>query len=450
VKLSAAVAASKLAEVASVHPMLTFRPSPALADFVDNDDDRLVLVRAANRVGKTRHGTFKAARFAVENPESRGRFVGPTRRQVQDVVGRYLSEFLGPHLHRSSYYTPGRGWNQPTIRLRNGSLIQLRSYEDHPTAHAGDELDWALLDEPPPSHILMETLARLMSRRGRCWLTMTPVGRPVDWLRELVEAQGSPWRQYVAEFSAANCPWYTDEQVTSWLETMEASPWEYEQRIEGAWDGVTLDRFFAGFGESNVDPAAIGAGTSVEVALAIDHGEVGSNTVALLIVWGGGQSRGLSWAPQAGRHVWVLDEHVSEDGDSEVQHAAGIVDMLRRHAIKPSDVKVAVGDTNRRGNWRVNDMLTAEVARQLKRRTAPFRFVAATKDRSWGHRVVNGAFKRRELFVHPRCESTLRTLRHWKGGKTGEDGDLSHAADALRYGVLGILGDRPFYAGLRF
>ena len=145
--------------------------------------------------------------------------------------------------------------------------------------------------------------------------------------------------------------------------------------------------------------------------------------------------------------MWVLDEHVSEDGDSEVQHAAGIVDMLRRHAIKPSDVKVAVGDTNRRGNWRVNDMLTAEVGRQLKRRTAPFRFVAATKDRSWGHRVVNGAFKRRELFVHPRCESTLRTLRHWKGGKTGEDGDLSHAADALRYGVLGILGDRPFYAG---
>ena len=449
-KLSAAVAASKLAEVASVHPMLTFRPSPALADFVDNDHDRLVLVRAANRVGKTRHGTYKAARFAVEHPESRGRIVGPTRRQVQDVMGRYLSEFLGPHLHRSSYYTPGRGWNQPTIRLRNGSLVQCRSMEDHPTAHAGDELDWALLDEPPPAHILMETLARLMSRGGRCWLTMTPVGRPVEYLRELVEAKGSPWRQYVAAFSAENCPWYTREQVDGWLEVMDTSPFERAQRVEGAWDGVTLDRFLAGFSEANVDASAIGAGTSVEVALAIDHGEVGSNTVALLIVWGGGQSRGLSWAPQAGRHVWVLDEHVSEDGDSEVQHAAGIVDMLRRHAIRPADVKVAVGDTNRRGNWRVNDMLTAEVARQLKRRTAPFRFVAATKDRSWGHRVVNGAFKRRELFVHPRCESTLRTLRHWKGGKTGEDGDLSHAADALRYGVLGILGDRPFYAGLRF
>ena len=289
-----------------------------------------------------------------------------------------------------------------------------------------------------------------MSRQGRCWVCLTPVGRPVEWLREMVEAKGTPWRQYVAEFSQANCPWYTEEQVQAWLDTMESSPWEYQQRIEGKWDGQTLDRYYMGFGESNVDAAAIGPGTAVEVAISIDHGEVGNNTCALLIVWGGGSPRGLSWAPQAGRHVWVLDEHFSEDGDSEVQHAAGILEMLQRHGIKPNEVKIATGDTNRRGNWRVNDMLTSEVARQLKRKTAPFRFVAATKDRSWGHRVLNGAFKRRELFVHPRCTSVLKTLRHWKGGKSGEDGQLSHAADALRYGVLGILGDRPFYAGLRF
>jgi len=449
-KASALASAARLAKVAEAHPMLTFQPSPAMRDFVENTEDRLILVRAANRVGKTRHGTFKAARWAVEHPGSRGRFCGPTRRQVQDVVGRYLSEFLAPHLHRSSYYTPGRGWNQPTIRLKNGSLIQLRSYEDHVTAHAGDELDWCLLDEPPPSHILIETLARLMSRQGRCWLTMTPVGRPVEWLREMVEAKGSPWRQYVAEFSRENCPWYTEAQVAQWLETMEASVWEYRQRILGAWDGQTLDRFYMGFTEANVDAAALGPGTSVDVAISVDHGEVGSNTCALLLLWGGGQSRGLSWAPQAGRHVWVLDEHFSEDGDSEVQHAAGILAMLRRHGIKPSDVKIATGDTNRRGNWRVNDMLTSEIARQLKRKTAPFRFVNATKDRSWGHRCLNGAMKRRELFVHPRCTQTLKTLRHWRGGKSGEDGQLSHAADALRYGTLAILGDRPFYAGLRF
>ncbi len=428
--------------------MLIFRPSPVLAAFVA-DDARLVCVRAANRVGKTRHACYKAARYSVEHPKSRGRFVGPTRRQVAEVVGRYLAEFLAPHLDSRSYYTPGKGWNQPTVILRNGSIIQLKSYEDHVTAHAGDELDYVVLDEPPPAAIFMESLARVMSRQGAVWLTLTPVGRPVGWLRDIVEAEGSRWVQHVARFSREACPWYTEEQCAQWLEVMESSPWEYAQRIEGAWDGVTLDRFYTGFSEANVDPAAIGAGVDVDVCVVMDHGDVGGNTVALLIVWGGGETRTSSWAPQAGRHVWVLDEHVSEDGDSAVEHAAGILAMLRRHSIRPSEVKLAVGDTNRRGNWRVNDLVTAEIGRQLKR-SPPFRLVNATKDRGWGHRIVNGGFKRRELSVHPRCTALSKTLRHWKGGGAGDDGQLSHAADAMRYGCVSILGERPYYARLRF
>lgn len=444
-------AAARLAEVARAHPLLTFRPSPALADFCDNFDDRFICVRAANRVGKTRHAVFKAAKWAASVQGLRCRVGGPSRRQVQDVVGRYLADFLEPaHTHPSSYYTPGRGWNQPTIRLKNGSQIQLRSFEDHPTSWAGDELDLVILDEPPPAHIFMESMARTMSRQGVVNICLTPVGRPVQWLRELIEAPGSPWVEYVAEFSHANCPWYTAEQVQGWLEVLDSSPWEKQQRAHGAWDGVTTERWYTGFSEHNVDAQAIPAGTDVQLALSIDHGEVGSNTVALLMLWGGGTSRASSWAPQAGRHVWVVDEHISQDGDSEVQHAAGIIAMLQRQGFRASDVKIAVGDTNRRGNWRINDLLSSEVARQLKRRSPPFRLQNATKDRDWGHRVINGSMKRRELFIHPRCSATIKTLRHWKGGKTGEDGQLSHAADALRYGVLSILADRPYYAGLRF
>ena len=449
--------AARLAEIRDAHPLMMFQPSPALSAFCEDFSSRFQCVRAANRVGKTRHATYKAARFLVENPGARARFVGPTRRQVSEVVGRYLSEFLSPYLHRSSYYTPGRGWNQPSIRLKSGSICQMKSYEDHPNSHAGDELDLICLDEPPPSAIFMESLARTMSRSGPphnagyVWLTLTPVGRPVDWLREVVEASGSPWTQYVAEFSAENCPWYSPEQVSEWLEVMSASAWEAEQRLRGAWDGVTVERFLSGFSEANVDAAAIGPGTDVEVAIAMDHGEIGGNTVAVLLVWGGGKSRSApSWAPQAGRSVWILDEHVSEAGDSEVEHAAGLLDMLQRNGFRPGDVRIAVGDTNRRGNWRINDLIGTEIARQTKRSSAPFRLQNATKARDWGFRVLNSSFKRRELFIHPRAESVIKSCRHWKGGKTGSDGELSHAADALRYGVLSILGDRPFYSGLQF
>lgn len=449
--------AHKLAEIARVHPLLMFRPSPALAEFCNDFENRLVCVRAANRIGKTRHACYKAAKYAAERPETRGRFVGPTRKQLAEVCGRYLAEFLAPHLHASSYYIPGRGWNQSTIRLKNGSLVQLKSYEDHVTAHAGDELDFAVLDEPPPSAIFMETLARTLSRQGPphnagfVWLCLTPVGRPVGWLRDIVEAENSPWKQYVAAFSAEACPWYTAEQVADWLDVLEASSWEAEQRLRGAWDGITVERYLSAFTEANVDATAIDPGTDVQVAVAMDHGDVGGNTAAILLVWGGGKPRrGPTWVPQAGKHVWIIDEHISKDGDSEVEHAAGVLQMLGRHGLNPSEVKIAVGDTNRRGNWRINDLISNEIARQMKRRSAPFRFVNATKNRDWGFRVLNSSFKRRELFIHPRCEALIRSCRHWQGGKTGEDGDLSHIADALRYGTLAILGDRPFYSGLRF
>ena len=52
-KARALASAARLAKVAEAHPMLTFQPSPAMRDFVDNTEDRLILVRAANRVGKT-------------------------------------------------------------------------------------------------------------------------------------------------------------------------------------------------------------------------------------------------------------------------------------------------------------------------------------------------------------------------------------------------------------
>lgn len=443
-------AVAKLAEVARVHPLLVFKPSPALAPFCEDTTNPLQLVRAANRVGKTRHAAYKAAKFAVENAESRGRCVSPTRAQMSAVMGRYLAEFLAPHLATGCYFTPGKGWNINTIRTKNGSLIQLKSYEDHVTSHAGDELDFVCLDEPPPAAILLESIARLVSRNGQLWLCATMVGRPIEYLQRAVETPGSRWVQYLARFSRENCPWYSDEQVNQWLETMESAPWEHSQRVEGAWTGATLDRFYTGFSERNVDPAAIQAGASVELALAIDHGHTGGNTVALLMLVSGDASRPASWLPQAGRHVWVVDEHVSEDGHSEVETSAGIIDMLRRRGFKPTDVKIAVGDWNYSGNWRINDILTREIARQVRASSPPFRIVNATKDRGWGHRTINSALSRRELFIDPRCKALLKSLRHWRGSSKGVDGDLSHAADAMRYGVLAILGERPYYAGLRF
>ena len=79
----------------SVGELLRFCPSPAFEHFVD-DEARMVLLRAANRVGKTRHCAYRAARLAVSQPHSRLRCIGPTNKHAQTVLGAYLADFLAP------------------------------------------------------------------------------------------------------------------------------------------------------------------------------------------------------------------------------------------------------------------------------------------------------------------------------------------------------------------
>lgn len=421
--------------------LVNFTPSPAMDDFIRNDQRRVIL-RAANRVGKTRHAAYKLAIEMIRRPGLRARAVGPNRQQTAQVLGRYLAEFLDPYLSEQSYYKLGSGWNQNTIVLANGSICQLKSYEDRPDTHAGDSLDIVVLDEPPPQSIFSENLARTMDTNGQCILTLTPVGRPVRWLREMVEKHGSPWTQYVAEFNHDNCPWYTEEQVEDWLDTMKASPWDYQQRALGAWEGVTLDRLFAAFSEHRVSPELPRG--DLQVGIGIDHGEVSGHQVAILALY------------DTSSRVWVIDEVTGGDTAPE-EDATMILDMLRRNGIRASEVDLAVADTNTAGkgwaSYRVSELIEKAIASHLNVSVPPFRLIRPYKGAgsvNWGLRIINYALRRGELTVHPRCKKTIEMLTHWKGGKKGEDGEFSHAADALRYLMMRIYQHTPAYSKLRW
>jgi len=68
----------------------------------------------------------------------------------------------------------------------------------------------------------------------------------------------------------------------------------------------------------------------------------------------------------------------------------------------------------------------------------------------WGWRCVNYAGRRGDLRVNPRCLNIAAGVRHWKGGRKGADGDLSHTLDALRYILVTAIGHHKHYAKLRF
>lgn len=432
----------RITAAAKERPLTTFVPSPSFRSMRDREH-RLILARAANRVGKTRHACWVAAREAIELPSVKGRpvrirIVGPNRAQVNGKTGEYLAHFLRGHLSDKSYYTP-KGWNSNTVVLQNGSIIQLKSLEDDPQTHAGDELDLVIMDEPPKRAHFSENLSRIGSVSGRMIVVMTPVDRPVGWLREIVEAEGSSWVQLVAAFSRDNCPWYTEQQVAEHLDTMRSSAWQWAQRVEGAWEGVSEDRMLSGFTDDSVtheDPSG-----EVSLGLTFDHGIKAGKTVSLL------------WA-SVGQWVWVLDEWIAESALTPEEASGHVVAMLKRRGQTLDDVDWAIGDVNVSGHtgFRVNAEMQAEFKRinggRLRFRVRdPYK-----KGRSidYGIRLLNYSFRRADLRVHSRCTKLVDACKHWQGGKAGDDGLLSDRIDALRYGALRLFAPRKPYAELRY
>lgn len=437
-------AVARILEAARDRPLATFVPSESFAPLLDRSN-RLILCRAANRVGKSRHASWVAAREAIELPEQLGRparirIVGPNRMQVNNVIGRYLAEFLRGHLSDRSYHN-GRAWNQPTILLANGSTIQLRSMEDDPQTHAGDELDLVIVDEVPKRAHFGENLARIGSLRGRMICVLTPVDRPCQWLREMVEAEGSPWVQIVAPFSRESCPWYSPQQVAEHIENMRASAWTFSQRVEGAWEGVSDDRAIDGFTDDCVitdDP-----GGTVDLMISMDHGILAGKTVALL------------WAHRQNGISFIVDEWIASRAHTPEEVAEQLDRMVGRHGFRLVDVTSGVGDINVSGHTgaSINKELEQALAKIARRSRCPFRIVAPYKgrgSRDYGVRLLNYAFRRSDLKVHARCTHLIDALKHWQGKKTGGDGLLSDRIDAARYGAVRLHGQRKAYAGLRF
>lgn len=427
-------------------PLLYFDPSPPLAAF-GRDDSRRILVRAANRVGKTRHAAWKLGRYMLANPGARCRAVGPTARQVNNVLARYLAHFLGPSLARGSYWTEGRGFNAANlIKLGNGSICQLMSYEQTPDAHAGDEMDVIWLDEPPSPPIFQESLARLLSRDGALWLTLTAVGRPVKWLRQLIQAEGSTWSEHVVRFTRDAVPWYSRSQVDAWLAEMASVPWQYAQRVECAWEGVTEDRRLSAFSDRNVVPLTVGARQGwderrpVHAALVADHGEDAGHSAWVLFLWQVAHHRlGSPTLAIRAADCWTNAKRMSAE-----REARAVADMVSANGVTLADLDFAVGDINSAGKSAggrsLNQVYEGLFARMMgespERPTLLFRPAHKGADSiDAGLMRCNQLLDAGQLMLSERAELLCEAAAHW----AGKQDDMVHLVDALRYGVVAIL-----------
>jgi len=419
---------------ASHRVLARYKPSPAAVSFLLAKTRFMrVLIRAGNRVGKSEHGAAYLAAKALCHPNGRYRAVGVTAEQVRLVVGRLLAKYIpASALMPGSHFTPENGWSKNLIRLRNGAEIQLKSYEQERRAHAGNGLHGIWLDEPPPEDIFIESEARLRDFGGWMVITCTPAGYPVKYLKDLVEAEDSAWVEYVIGYNVSNCPWYTVEDIEENLKIARKNPQSYDQTVNGAWEGITLDRYFTGFDYTqhlqSKDSKLPVFNRGLWVAL--DHGQGLNRQVALFL--------GCHQDKDGKKKVHVFREFLSgKQGLTAAQIAKGIVDMI--DSVPGGLAKLQsrhirfIGDNNSAGLGRIG-RFNQEIEKELAALGYPLSIASPNKRPGSvqdGEALLNNIALDSGLTADPSCLTLKDSLAHYKQGSE----KFKDLIDTLRYGT---------------
>ena len=411
------------------------------------------LLRAATQIGKTRAGSVEMWWAMLDRHPYRAPSRRPTAGWIvlPDLndwpkVCKKIREVEPPDARDPAcHYDTAKGYTYRGARglmARNGSLALPKSGTQQQTALAGDTLDWLWFDEPPRESHWGESLSRLAVNGGSAWLTFTPIGKPLAWLKtylhgnpETSEAGHPEWSETLITLTHANVPHRTEENIAAQI--AEYSAWEYAQRVEGAWAGVTKDRWLSGFSEACVvDPDPM---PSMErIGIGIDHGEGSGKEVAILVGYDGFR-------------LWALDEYSAAANSTPAMDADAILKMLTRWGLSPFQVSICRGDTNSMGKGgsglSVNAALEIEFSRLTQVAAPPFRIEIAQKGKGSvdaGLRAMNAAFVSGRCAVLPGCTRLIHSARHWRG--KGDSG-LKDCLDAFRYVAMDFLANAPRGSG---
>lgn len=427
-------------QLAKLGALPLFKPTPPGWDLLSSTAKR-ILLRAANRIGKTRHAAAFLADRALRTPGGKFRAIGVSFASTNKIVGGALADVLPPRMiSPGCSYLDVRGWKDNLIALVNGATIEIRSSDQHPDAHAGAALDGVWIDEPPPWRILDENTSRLSDYEGWLLLTMTPVNRPVQYIKKTVEAgvASGVWQELVFSFNRENAPQFSDEQIAARILECEANPATYDQRINGAWAGVTVDRFFTGYDPTrHREKLDARARLVSRWLIGIDHGTGAARQIAYLI---GVQT--VKGSPRVAR-AHVFRELANTGNMTADQIAAGIVGMANGVALAGGLDPRALwanttiyGDTNAEGLGHVGKF-NDRIAEGLKARgfAAPIRPPDKRPGTvSDGETLINALALAGGLSIDPGCALLDDALSHYRQTEA-----LKDPVDALRYGLYAAL-----------
>ena len=416
--------------------------SPPQRDFHASPNRKRAFI-AANKIGKSFAGAAEAWFHLLGRHPLRevppvgceGWLLAPDLKTGWSTCSKAMRE-LEPRgaLDPACRYIEGIGYQYRGRKIvkvspaYGGGYMVGKGCEQSLLALEGARVRWAWVDEPPKESHFLGLRARLTMDLAPIWLTLTPVGRPVGWLRNMIEGNSTDnidaeggWAVQHVELNQTNAPHRTPEDIKAQIE--ECSPWEHNQRILSQWDGLTSDRWIKGFSEGNIFTDEDVPDNVEAVGLGWDHGERPGKSICYLVVFDGSR-------------VWVLDEYSNDDLDTPKSEAKAVYEMLARWGINLDGVTDARGDVNSAGRlgmgFTMNDLLERAFAELAGSSRPPFNIQIPFKKRGSVNsriKIISNACVDGKLRVHHKCKRLIFTLRHWRG----QNNDLKDPFDAMGY-----------------
>ena len=370
-----------------------------------------------------------------------------------------LHALLPPgRMHPETLFTSSRGFRgkNPAVQVqhRDGtfSIIRFKTTNQGTLDLAGATIDGALFDEPPRSEALYSEVAkRVQSTGGWISVCMTPIGAPVDWLRERVKdgllddihAALTPEELVPAGYRRPRQLPNGTVCDAAWIRQIIAETPEHEVpvRIHGEWECRTMKRYFATFRSSGEHSHVHLRAPDGEfrLLLGIDHGDRPGKQVAVLVALDESGPRPVAY---------VLDMYTDEEGTATPEDdAEAILDMLARYGWTWADLDEAWGDRvhlKGKARQKSNRDLAGYIAKAIKVPQRQLNPPLRTVKRGEGHGTRGGVSSlavgcrwvynliSKDCFgVHPRCGALIAALDRWDF----RDDDHKDKIDAVRYAL---------------
>jgi len=440
-------------------PLKYWRPTP-VQERVLRDESRLVLLRGGNQIGKSATGAFDCICHLLGRHPYKSVPPAPIEawiichswEQSRTIMGKFHELVPKSELHPDVEYVPGKGYRgtgAPIIRFKNNSLVRFKTTNQGTLGIASGTVDYIWVDEPPPPVIFGELRARITRTNGKMLFTMTPIGAPVDYLKQMVKDKIIS--EHVGIMSVENTtpkgckPMMTQKEIEELK--MSYLPLDRDARINGDWEGgIPEGRVFEQFTDDLISDLTPDPDRNYVWSIGIDHGHDIASQVAILTA--------VDVTDTDKEIVYVVDEYVASGASADV-HAKGIIAMIKRNGLDIASIQRWTGDrshggSRNNGGKMSNAMLTASFAHVLgyPKGQLPFRIRTAYKPKYsvyYGSQTIHQLMCAHRFQIFPQCDRTIKSLKYWAMKKSGGMDTISewkHCIDALRYAIMGIISEQ--------